>query len=242
MDLNLFWKNLVHVLQIQVAPISLAERGVSIVGGFLGIFLVIAISNATLGLNDASMLIASMGASAVLLFAAPHGVMAQPWSILGGHIVSALIGVCCALFIPDLFLAAAAAVAVAIGVMQLLGCLHPPGGATALVAVLGGDRVHELGFQFVLTPVMLNAATLLIVAFLFNNFFKWRRYPIAMMPPLRRSASKDHVPYKDISHADFVAALSEIDTFIDITEQDLLRIYDLVTRHEQNSRNNKPHN
>jgi len=241
MHLNSIWKKLVYVLQIQTAPISLAERSASIAGGFLGILLILMIDHWALGEEGAALLIASMGASAALLFAAPHGVMSQPWSVFGGHLVSAIVGVTCTQLIPDPIIAAGLAVGIAIGAMQLLGCLHPPGGATALVAVMGGDAVHQLGFQFVLTPVMLNAVTLLAVAFLFNNFFKWRRYPITMMPPLARSKPQDHLPYKDISHADFVAALSEVDTFIDITEQDLLRIYDLVTRHEQNSRNNEPH-
>ena len=63
--------------------------------------------------------------------------------------------------------------------MHYLRCIHPPGGATALGAVLGGDAVHQFGYQSVITPVMLNAITILLVALLFNAPFAWRRYPAA---------------------------------------------------------------
>jgi CBS-domain-containing membrane protein len=121
-----------------------------------------------------------MGASAVLLFAVPHGALSQPWPVLGGHVISALIGVSCAKFIPLPLLAAAFSVALAIGAMHYLNCIHPPGGATALSAVIGGDAIHQLGFQYVLTPVLLNTIIVLIVAILFNYPFHWRRYPLAL--------------------------------------------------------------
>jgi len=226
------WNIIIDLLQVQPGSISVTERLVSIAGGFLGILLILIIDHWALGAEGAALLIASMGASAVLLFAAPHGVMSQPWPLVGGHVISAIIGVGCAKFIPDLHLAAAMGVGLAIGGMQFLRCLHPPGGATALVAVVGGDAVHTLGYQFVLTPVFLNVFTILIVGVLFNIAFSWRRYP-ASLSPARKKTKDQSMPYNDISHADFVAALSELDTFIDVSEQDLLRIYDLVTRAEQ---------
>ena len=79
--------------------------------------------------------------------------------------------------------AAALAVALAIGAMHYLNCIHPPGGATALSAVIGGDAIHQLGFQYVLTPVLLNVIIVLIVAILFNYPFHWRRYPLALRKP-----------------------------------------------------------
>jgi CBS domain-containing membrane protein len=155
------------------------EKWVSAVGGLCGLAVVLLISEAQLGLNNAAGLVASMGASAVLLFAVPHGPLSQPWAVFGGHLVSAFVGVACAQHIADPLLAAATAVAVAIGAMHYLGCIHPPGGATALSAVVGGPAVHQLGFQFVLTPVMLNAVSILAVAVIFNAPFAWRRYPAA---------------------------------------------------------------
>jgi CBS-domain-containing membrane protein len=154
-----------------------AEKWVSTIGGLAGILSVALVSQSQLGLAGSASIIASMGSSAVLLFAVPHGPLSQPWPVFGGHLVSALIGVTCVKLISDPMLAAAIAVALAIGAMHYLRCMHPPGGATALGAVLGGDAVHQLGYQFVITPVMLNAITILLVAVLFNAPFAWRRYP-----------------------------------------------------------------
>ena len=108
--------------------------------------------------------------------------------MFGGHLVSAIMGVTCVKLIPVPMLAAAIAVALAIGAMHYLRCLHPPGGATALGAVLGGDAMHQLGYQFVITPVMLNATTILLVALLFNAPFAWRRYPVAWLECAERKA------------------------------------------------------
>ncbi len=155
------------------------EKWLSAAGGLIALGAVLVISEAQLGLSSAAGLVASMGASAVLLFAVPHGPLSQPWPLFGGHLVSAFIGVVCAQVISQPIPAAALAVGIAIGAMHYLRCIHPPGGATALSAVTGGEAVHQLGFQYVLTPVMLNVMTILLVALLFNAPFSWRRYPAA---------------------------------------------------------------
>lgn len=166
------------------------EKWLSAVGGFAGIVGVALISQSQLGLTGSASIIASMGSSAVLLFAVPHGPLSQPWSVFGGHLVSAIVGVACAKMIAEPMLAAAVAVGLAIGAMHYLRCIHPPGGATALGAVVGGDAIHQLGFQFVLTPVMLNAITILLVALLFNAPFAWRRYPVAFAANVKATGSK----------------------------------------------------
>lgn len=153
------------------------EKWISALGGLVSLSGILLISHASLGLEGASTLVASMGASAVLLFAVPHGPLSQPWPLLGGHTVSALIGISCAKLLQDPVLAAALAVALAIGAMHYLNCIHPPGGATALSAVVGGEAVHQLGYQYLLTPVLFNAVTILLIAVLFNYPFHWRRYP-----------------------------------------------------------------
>ena len=168
---------------------SHAEKLVSTLGGLVALVAVLEISQVQLGLDGAATLVASMGASAVLLFAVPHGPLSQPWPVFGGHLVSALVGVSCAQMIDQPVLAAAMAVGLAIGAMHYLHCIHPPGGATALSAVVGGDAVHQLGFQFVLTPVMLNVITMLLVALLFNAPFAWRRYPVAWAPAQKTKAA-----------------------------------------------------
>ena len=153
------------------------EKWVSGAGGLAGIMGVVLVSQTYLGLNDSAALVASMGASAVLLFAVPHGPLSQPWAVFGGHLVSAIIGVACTHLGLDFIPTAALAVALAICAMYYLRCIHPPGGATALSAVAGGESVHALGFHYVLTPVLLNVLVILTIAILFNLIFPWRRYP-----------------------------------------------------------------
>lgn len=120
--------------------------------------------------------IAPMGASAVLLFGVPSSPLAQPWSIVGGNVLSALIGVTVGMLVPDAALACGLAAALAIAGMYFLRCLHPPGGAVALTAILGGAGVHSEGYHFVLTPVLLNSLMLALLAIVFNNLVG-RRYP-----------------------------------------------------------------
>jgi CBS-domain-containing membrane protein len=220
------------VLGVELSPVSHAERIVSALGGFLGILAVVAISRHFVGAAAATLIVASMGASAVLLFAVPHGPLSQPWALVGGHLLSAVIGVSCGMLITDEFIAAALAVAVAIGAMHYARCIHPPGGATALSAVIGGPAVHALGYQFVLTPVLLNVLVMLAVAVLFNYPFAWRRYP-AFLKPARTKNSEPAAGA--IAHEDLVYALSEVDSFIDVSEQDLIAIYDIATRRSHES-------
>ncbi|MGD2117169.1 MAG: HPP family protein [Chromatiales bacterium] len=157
------------------------EKWLSGAGGFAGLAGVMLISQMKLGAAGSVGVVASMGASAVLLYAVPHGPLSQPWSVFGGHLVSAIVGVATVKLIADPFYAAPVAVGLAITGMYYLRCTHPPGGATALYAVVGGDAVHQLGFHYVLTPVMLNTTIILLVALLFNYPFPWRRYPAAAM-------------------------------------------------------------
>lgn len=210
-----------------------AERLVSAFGGLLGILAVTAVSAYGLGAEGAALVIASMGASAVLLFAVPHGPLSQPWPVFGGHVLSAIIGVSCYYLIPAPMLAAAVAVGLAIGTMYYLRCLHPPGGATALTAVIGGDAVHNLGFFFVLEPVTLNAVIILLCAIAINYPFTWRRYPAGWFRKPQPAVAPAGQPGETLTHADFAYALRRLDSYIDVTEDDLARIYSLATAHAQ---------
>jgi len=221
------------ILGIELSPVSHRERLVSALGGFVGLLVVYLASHALGGPPSAPLLIFSIGASTVLVFAVPHGALSQPWPVLGGHLVSALIGVACGRLVPDAALAAAAAVGLSIAAMHYLRCIHPPGGATALVAVLGGAPVQALGFGFVLMPVLFNVVALLVAAVVFNAFFPWRRYP-AFLARRAVKAEAARPGYEAISHEDFVFALTQMDSFIDVSEEDLLRIYGLATgRHRE---------
>jgi len=215
----------VEWLGTELDPASLKEKAVSGVGGVLGILLVMAVSHSMLGLSGAAMLIASMGASAVLVFGVPHGPLSQPWPVLAGHGISAVIGVTCARLMPDAMLAAACAVGLSIVAMRVLKCIHPPGGATALTAVMGGQAVHDLGYSFVACPVLLNALVIVAAAVAVNYPFAWRRYPAALVR--QPAAAPD--PRK-VTHEDVIAALERLDTFVDITEDDLLRLHASLTK------------
>jgi len=216
------------MLGIELSPVSHGERLVSALGGFVGLLAVYFASQALGGPSSSPLLIFSIGASAVLVFAVPHGALSQPWPVVGGHLVSAVIGVACARYVPDAALAVATAVGLSIAAMHYLRCIHPPGGATALAAVLGGESVRALGFSFVVAPVLLNVLVILAVAVAFNAMFPWRRYPVFLA---RRAAmaAPDAAGYLPISHDDFVFALSRMDSFIDVSEEDLDRIYGLAT-------------
>jgi CBS domain-containing membrane protein len=174
---DLRWLLLRGVLGIAPSGVGLREVAVSGFGGCVAIAAVVYICGRFAGAQSGTLLVASMGASAVLLFAVPHGPLSQPWAVLGGHGCSALIGVGCAALISDVPLAGALAVGASIALMQVLRCVHPPGGATALSAVIGGPAVHALGLRYVLTPVLLNAMVIVGVAVAFNSLLGVRRYP-----------------------------------------------------------------
>jgi CBS-domain-containing membrane protein len=148
------------------------------VGAFLGISSVAVIHYKILSGTDFQMVIGSFGASAVLIYGAIKSPLAQPRNLIGGHVISGLIGVASyTLFHNELWLASSVAVATAIAVMHATKTLHPPGGATALIAVIGGDSIHRLGFLYALVPAGAGAFVMLLVALLVNNIPGTRRYP-----------------------------------------------------------------
>jgi CBS-domain-containing membrane protein len=158
--------------------VSDAEVVWSWVGSFLGIGAVALVSRVLAPVLDQGLMIGSLGASAVLVFGAPRSPLAQPRNLLGGHVLSALVGVVCFQLLGDWpGMAAALAVATAIALMHLTKTLHPPGGATALIAVIGSAQIHELGFLYALAPVGAGALVLLIVGLVVNNLAPDRRYP-----------------------------------------------------------------
>lgn len=157
--------------------ISLRARLRSSLGALVGIAITGLITHLIVGpSSDLPLLVAPMGASAVLLFGVPASPLAQPWSLLGGNLIAAIVGVCCAAWIGSPILAAAVAVALAVGLMFTLRCVHPPSGAVALTAVLGGPAIHALGYGFVLLPIGLNSLILLASALAYHKL-TGHRYP-----------------------------------------------------------------
>ncbi|MDI6747783.1 MAG: HPP family protein [Rhodocyclaceae bacterium] len=151
-------------------------------GAFVGIYLVAVMSTlVSQDITDHLFLIGSFGASAVLLYGAPQAEFSQPRNLVGGHVLSALIGITlCKLFPEPVALISALAVALSLVAMHATRTIHPPGGATALIAVSGSSNSHMLGYSFVLSPVALGALVMLLVALLINNLSgnPKRHYPM----------------------------------------------------------------
>ena len=158
--------------------IDFKEHFWSFVGAFAGIGLIAFIQSHSLSKYENIFLIGSFGASSVLVYGAIQSPLAQPRNLIGGHFVSAMVGVTIYKFLPDIiWLTAPLAVASSIVLMQITKTLHPPGGATALIAVIGSERVKSLGYMYVLSPVLTGSLILFMVALLFNNITSHRSYP-----------------------------------------------------------------
>lgn len=158
--------------------VGLSEIAWSWFGAFLGIGLISFANYRIFERTDLLLIIGSFGASAVLIYGAIKSPMAQPRNLIGGHVLSALVGVACQQLFPSTpWLAASLAVSMAIAVTHARRTLHPPGGATALIAVIGGEKIHNLGFMYALFPVGGGALIMLVIALLVNNIPKHRHYP-----------------------------------------------------------------
>ncbi len=128
--------------------------------------------------SDAVYLIGSFGASSVLVYGIIQSPFSQPRNLVGGHVISALIGVTIHKLLPDIiWITAPLAVSLSIVLMQITKTLHPPGGATALIAVIGSDKIKDLGYLYVFSPVLIGVLILLLTALLFNNMTSHRSYP-----------------------------------------------------------------
>ncbi|WP_127088717.1 HPP family protein [Aquabacter cavernae] len=206
-----------------VAPMDWVRAGV---GALFGLAVTGFVTRLALGPSAAvPLLIAPMGASSVLLFAVPSSPLAQPWSLMGGNAVAALVGVTAAQLIPDPLLAAPLAGGIAIAIMLALRCLHPPSGAVALTAVLGGPAVEAVGYGFVLVPVLLNSVLLLAGALAFNALMG-RPYPTAA--PARPSAQPDPFAPLGFAPEDLDAALRQYDRLLDVSRADLEQVLRLA--------------
>ncbi|MCI3208321.1 hypothetical protein DBA20_25525 [Pandoraea capi] len=202
-----------------VAAVHLRERLRAGIGALCGIGLTGGLMLWLLGpATYIPWLVAPMGASAVLLFGVPASPLAQPWSILGGNLVAALVGVTCTMFIPSPVIAAAAAVGVSIALMFTLRCVHPPSGAVALTAVLGGPSVHALGYGFVLEPIALQTVMLLGSAIAYHAI-TGHRYPHAVRAQApAKPVNAQAIP---VTTADAEKALARRSELLDISADDL---------------------
>ena len=207
-----------------------ADRLLGGVGACIGIALTMLVCVALLPAGDVPQIVAPLGASAVLVFAVRSSPLAQPWPVIGGNTLSAAIGVAAFQLIPDARLAAGVAVGAAILAMSLLRCLHPPGGAAALTAVIGGPGIHAAGYAFALVPVALNSVVLVLVAVL---FYRVTRHPYphhSALPPAAIAADRRAAGF----HPDDIdAALEDMHESFDIARDDLHALLAKAELHAQ---------
>jgi CBS domain-containing membrane protein len=206
------------LLPRQFAAVPMLGWVRAMLGALIGIGVASLVCRHWLGSDAGALpfLIAPVGASAVLVFALPASPLAQPWPVLGGNTVSAVMGVLAYQAVPDPDLAAGLAVAGAIGAMAFLRCLHPPGGAVALTAVIGGPVIHAAGWHYALVPVALNTAILVGLAWIVHKVAR-HSYPHRAMAAPAPSA-------RPVTAADIAAVLSRYDEVIDVSPDDLLTI------------------
>ena len=158
--------------------VDFREHFFTFLGSFMGIGLIGFINSQHLQAHDNMFLIGSFGASSVLIYGIINSPFSQPRNLIGGHLISAIIGVTIHKLIPqELWLSCAMSVSLSIVMMQMTKTLHPPGGATALIANLGSEKIQNLGYFYVLSPVLSGVLILLIVALVFNNLTEHREYP-----------------------------------------------------------------
>lgn len=209
-----------------LAGANLRDRMIAAVGALVGIALTAAICTALLPHGPALLLVAPMGASAVLVFAVPASPLAQPWPVIGGNTLSALVGIAVARAVPEPALAAGVAVGGAIALMSLTRSLHPPGGAASLLAVIGGSAVEAQGWAFAFVPVAANAAVLAVTGVLFHRL-SGHSYPH------RPAAVAGHVaPALDVPHPkDIDRALEDLGETFDVSREDLDLLFRTVTAH-----------
>ncbi|UZK67562.1 HPP family protein [Sphingomonas sp. M1-B02] len=206
------------------------ERGVAAIGAALGIGIAAWISTTFMGAPGAGLLlVAPMGASAVLIFAVPSSPMAQPWPVIAGNVVSALVGIGIANLLAHGALAAGVALFAAILAMSALRCLHPSGGATALLAILGGPAIVAQSYAFALVPVGLDAILLVGAGLAFHRI-SGHSYPHRAAP----------VDMRRLTDADVDAALAEADESFDISREDLRALLEAAERHGDARRARKP--
>ncbi len=158
--------------------VDFREHFWAFIGSFIGIGIIAYVQTLHLPVSDVVYLIGSFGASSVLVYGVIESPLAQPRNLIGGHVISAIIGVTVQKLAPDLiYITAPLAVSLSIVLMQISKTLHPPGGATALIAVTGSTELKNIGYWYVISPVIVGCLILLIVALIFNNMTSNRHYP-----------------------------------------------------------------
>ncbi len=219
-------------ITIDPVPLSLKAKAVSTLACFTAVFLAGWVTTLLTGTPNSPVLVASLGASAVILFFIPNSPLAQPWPLIGGQIISALVGMICALAIPDVVIAGAFAVGSSVFAMLLLRCLHPPGAATALTPVTAGSAVTSLGLGFALVPVAINMLVLFGLAVIVHRWLLNNAYPVVnkktdAAQSVKQSTTQG-LPKISVSESDLRQALAHSDKFLDVSAADLSQLLSTV--------------
>ena len=222
-----------HVMGVPQHVPSWREQLVGSVTALAGIALV-AVLGWTESLGASPWLLTSMGATAVLVFTVPHGMLSQPWAVLGGHTFSALSGLLVLHVLGQGVLACAVAVSLSIGVMHVTRCIHPPGGATTLFVVQSASTAAA-GLDLLLSPVLLNVASILLAAVALNYPFAWRRYPAYLA--FRHSSPAPQQLQQLLHEAPFAEkelawALDGMDETFDISDEQIQLLYEALSNIE----------
>jgi CBS domain-containing membrane protein len=226
------FKDFVRTRLIADTPVlSHAESARSALGALVGLGLAGALLH--LNADDAFWLIAPIGGSAIILFTLSHSPLAQPWSVFGSYLMALCAAYLSVLLIPNPLLAAAAAVAGNIWLMARFNCMHPPGGALALLIALEGAPALD-GAADEIVLVLENVVAILAAALVVNNLIPGRRYPYCRTRPkenVHRTGDVSQIERVSLTHADLDAAIQSMDTFVDIQEGELVKLYNLAVDH-----------
>lgn len=219
-------------LKSYVDPLSLKEKVINALAATFAICILGLILKALPHKYFVIPLIASMGASAFLLFIVPHSPMAQPWPLLGGHLISAVVAVAISHTTNNTVIASACIVGASLLAMQIFNCLHPPGAATALAA-MAGTLAQNIDVQIIVYIVLGNAMVLLLLAYLINNLLLKRRYPMLKSHHPHHEQFQQNYPMNRliIEITDIEWALGQMDGIVDVSEEDLIDIYELALEH-----------
>lgn len=215
-------------LLADAAPLSSAERWRSAAAALLGVLIFEGALFVAPVSPQAHRLLAPLGATSVIVFTLPHSPLAQPWSVIGGLLLPALVGLACGSWLPAGWLTPAVAVAVSIWIMGWLRCIHPPGGAMALVMAVAAGEGLAPGTS--LAAVGWNIVAILIAAVAVNNLLPGRRYPLCS-PPTPATPQRARQSPVGVQEPDLAAALAEIDTYLDISADDLSQLFRRAAHH-----------
>lgn len=210
----------------------LSELVLSVSGVFISMIAVVLVMDWVSDGIYAWFVIASMGASAIILFATPHAPMAQPWAVLAGQMLAGTCGLASWSLFDDPMVAVPVAVASTLLFMQLFKARHAPGGATALFIALGTVEVDTLGWSLLWLSLLPSLLTLILVSVLFNAPFKWRRYPYVVFQKTQPKAEKT----PDINHEDLVYASEQMQGYFEMSEAEFMQLYRAARQHHQTTR------